>query len=98
MAGRGFLIEELTKPHGIQLYMPDFNVQSEQLRPYYVAHSRRISNIRIHVEIAIGRVKEYKIPNQIHSTHLLPQLNEIFYICWLLSSFDDILIKQKHIS
>ena len=33
MAGGGFLIEELTKPHGIQLYMPDFIVKGEQISP-----------------------------------------------------------------
>ena len=33
MAGGGFPIEELTKPHGIQIYMPDFIVEGDQIRP-----------------------------------------------------------------
>ena len=93
MADRGFLIEEFTKPHGIKLSIPDFHDKGEQFTPFQVSHSRRVSNIRIHVERAIGRIKQYKILNQINSTHMLPDLNKIFYICCILSNLDDVLIK-----
>ena len=92
MTDRGFLIDELTKPHRMQLYMPDFTVKGEQLSPYQFAHSRRISNIRIHVERAIGRIIGHKILSQINSIHLLPQLNEIFYMCCMLSNSDEVLL------
>ena len=95
MADRGFTIEDITKPLGVELNLPDFTRkgQGQQLSPYEVAHSRRIAHVRVHVERAIGRIKEYKILTQINSTHLLPDLNKIFYICCILSNLHNELIK-----
>ena len=67
MADRGFLIGEFTKPHGIKLSIPDFHDKGEQFTPFQVSHSRRVSNKRIHVERAIGRIKQYKILNQLNT-------------------------------
>ena len=92
MAYRGFTIEGITKPLGVELNLPDFTRkgqgqgQGQQLSPYGVAHSRKIAHVRVHVEKAIGRIKEFKILTQINSTHLLPDLNKIFYICCILSN------------
>ena len=85
MAERGFIIEDITKPLGIELNLPDFTSKGQQLSPYEVAHSRRIAHVRVHVERAIGHTKEYKILPQINSTHLLPDLSKIFYICCILN-------------
>ena len=74
MADRGFTIEDITEPLGIELNLPDFTSKGQQLSPYEVAHSRRIAHVRVHVERAIGRIKEYKILTQINSTPLLPDL------------------------
>ena len=95
MADRGFTIEDITKPLGVELNLPDFTRkgQGQQLSPYEVAHSRRIAHVRVHLERAIGRIKEYKILTQINSTHLLPDLNKIFYIYCILSNLHNELIK-----
>ena len=93
MADRGFLIEEFTKPCGIKLSIPYFHDKGEQFTSFQVSHSRRVPNIRIHVERASGHIKQYKIVNQINSTHMLPDLNTIFYISCIMSKLDDVLIK-----
>ena len=95
MTDRGFLIEEFTKPHGIKLSIPDFHDKGEQFTPFQLSHSRKVSNIRINVERAIGRIKQYKILKQINSTHMLPDLNKTSYICCILSNLDDVLIKMS---
>eukprot|EP00794_Sanderia_malayensis_P012557 gene12557-13843_t len=79
-----------TMPCSIARKVPDF--KGEQLDPFEVAKSRKIANTRIHVERAIGRVKEYKITDEINTTHILPYFNEIFFICCMSANFQDVLI------
>lgn len=93
MAYRGFNIEDLNKPRGIKLNIPAFTNGRDQLEPHEVTQSRRISNTRIHVERAIGRVKEFKILTHVLTTFTLPYLNEIFFVCCMLTNFQEQLIK-----
>ena len=93
MVDRGFTIKDITKPLGIELNIPDFTSKGQHLSPYEVAHSRRIAHVRVHVERAIGCIKEYKILTQINSTHLLPDVNNILYICCIVSNLHDEVIK-----
>ena len=93
LADRGFTIQEYTTAYGIELNIPAFKEHGKQLDPYDVANSRRIANTRIHVERAIGRIKNYQILNNIGSVYMLPKLNKICYICSMLSNFKEVLIK-----
>ena len=74
--------------------IPPFTDGRNQLEPEEVVAGRRIANTRIHVERAIGRIKEFKILSRIHAIHLVPRLNEIFFVCAMLTNFNDLLINQ----
>ena len=93
MGDRGFLIEDLIRPYGIRLNIPACTGGRSHLEPCEVAQSRRVASTRIHVERAIGRIKEFKILTHVHSTYILPHLNEIFFVCDLLTNFQEQLIK-----
>ena len=94
MADRGFLIEDLAKIHGINVNVPPFTGGRGQLEPTEVIAGRRIANTRIHIERAIGRIKEFKILTKIQAHHIIPYLNEIFYICAMLTNFKAQLISK----
>ena len=61
LADRGFDIADDLAMVGALLAIPPFTKGKPQLSQREVEFSRELSNIRIHVERAIGRMKYYKI-------------------------------------
>ena len=65
MLDRGFIIFELLGTHGAQLVIPSFTRGKKQLKPEDVELTRRIANVRIHVERVIRSIKEkYSLLNR----------------------------------
>jgi len=62
MADRGFTIKDVLKELNVELNMPPFLEGQKQLPAEKVKEGRTISSLRIHVERAIGRIKNYSIP------------------------------------
>ena len=65
LADRGFDIVDDLAMFGASLAIPPFTKGKPQLSQREVEFSRQLSNVRIHVERAIGRMKYYKI---LHAT------------------------------
>lgn len=62
LADRGFLIHDELKTVGAVLKIPVFTKGKEQLHPLEVESTRKIANVRIHVERIIGQLRlKYKI-------------------------------------
>ena len=61
MADRGFDISQLLQAKGVTLNIPPFLGQRQQLSSSEVIETRRIASIRIHVERAIGRMKNHRL-------------------------------------
>ena len=57
LADRGFLVGELIALTGAELVTPAFKGRRQQLTQLEVENSRRVSNVRIHVERVIGNLK-----------------------------------------
>lgn len=57
MADRGFLIEDSLKELGAQLQIPAFTKGKDQLYPRELESTRKIANLRIHVERIIGQLR-----------------------------------------
>ena len=92
MAERGFTLQDDAKLREVQVNIPGFTSRGDQLESFEIAKSRRVTNTRIHVERAIGRIKEYKITSDVHTTHILPHFNELFFIYCTFANFQDCLI------
>ena len=85
MADRGFTIGDILAIKGIGLNIPP-QKNSAQLTEDDVVLTRRIANLRIHVERAIGRIKTYRILNDI-PINMAVICDQIFFVCAMLSNF-----------
>ena len=91
MADRGFTIADLLDAKGVTLNMPPMKVNN-QLSEREMVTTRRIAALRIHVERAIGRIKNYKILNDIPNC-MSRNTDQIFFICCMLCNFSSPLCK-----
>ena len=87
MADRGFDIEHILAAKNVKLNIPPFMKVKEQLSLEEEIETRSIASVRIRVERAIERIKNYCIlqgiiPNQLHS-----QVDQIWFICSILTNF-----------
>lgn len=78
MADRGFTIVDMLDVKGVILNIPPSKV-SNQLTQSDLTTTRRIANLRIHVERAIGRIKNFKLLKQYGRSD--------FFVCTMLSNF-----------
>ena len=85
MADRGFNIQDILPP-AVSLNVPPRLNELGQLTESERTITRRIASVRIHVERAIERIKNYQIlhsiPNSMHSN-----VNQVFFVCAILTNF-----------
>ena len=77
LADRGFTIEEELAACGGILVIPHFTHGKEQMSAAQVDESRHISNVRVHIERVIGRLRTYKILN---TTIPIPQVDLLDHV------------------
>ena len=92
MADRGFTIQDVLTPLGVRLNIPPFLDGREQLAAREVVDTQQIASLRIHVERAIRRVKEYDILANVMPATLASSANQIWTVCCLLTNFKNPLI------
>ena len=86
MADRGFTIEEELPTRGATLKIPAFTKNKKKIPAKDVHNSRKISNVRIHVERVIGRTKKFKILNSIILIKMVDLLGSVMvFICALVN-------------
>ena len=85
MADRGFNIDDIL-PSGVLLNVPPMLNDTGQLTANERTTTRRIASLRIHVERAMERIKNYQIlyrvPNSMHNN-----VNQVFFVCAMLTNF-----------
>ena len=86
MADRGFEIQDLLARKKVYLNIPPFMRCKDQLSPEEEDETREIASVRIHVERAIERVKNYNILTQVIPNSMSEDLNKIWKVCSLLSN------------
>ena len=59
----------------------------EQLTVEEEAETRRIASVRIHVERAIERIKNYRILQGVIPISIHAQLDQIWFICCIFTNF-----------
>ena len=92
MADRGFEIQDLLARKKVYLNIPPFMRCKDQLSPEEEDETREIASVRIHVERAIERVKNYNILTQVIPNSMSEDLNKIWKVCSLLSNLKGSLV------
>jgi hypothetical protein len=91
MSDRGLSLDP--KHTHLTLVHPPFLDRQKELSSQQVLQTRIIARHRIHVERAMGRIKNFKLLNGIIPIKSIYLLNYWFYICAFFSIFDEPLVK-----
>ena len=96
LADRGFNISESVALKGARLEIPAYTKGKAQLSTLEVEETRRLANVRIHVERVIGLVRQkYQILSGIlpietlYSDNTTPQIDKIAIVCCALTNICD---------
>ena len=78
MADKGFDIQDLL---GVKLNIPPFLNSGTQFSSDNILRTKKIAQLRIHVERAIGRIKEFWIFQPTIPASMWDSVNELVYVC-----------------
>ena len=92
MADRGFTVRDMLAEKGVQLNIPPFLEGRKHLPASEVQRGRSIASLRIHVERAIGRIKNYTILKGTLPITMIRIANQIVSVCAWLTNFQPALI------
>ena len=86
MVDRGFEIQDIV-PQNVTVNIPPFLSGRDQFTEQETTETMSIASLRIHVERAIGRIKNYHILDGTLPNTLSPYGTQIFTVCGLLTNF-----------
>ena len=92
MADKGFTIQDLLTPIGVRLNVPPFLNSQAQMPANDVILTKKIAQLRVHVERAIGRIKEFRILQSTIPATMRDSINELIYVCCMLTNFSPPLV------
>ena len=92
MADKEFTIKDMLKELHIELNIPPFLHDKQQLTAEEVEDGRKIAAVRIHVERAIGRMKTFSILKQTMPLSMTRLSNQIVFVCAMLTNFLPVLV------
>ncbi|XP_065193984.1 uncharacterized protein LOC135825183 [Sycon ciliatum] len=86
MADKGFTIKELCEERGAYVNIPPFIKNGQQLTEKELVQTRRVASLRVHVERAIERIKNFHTLDFILSAHF-DIADAIFLVCCVVADF-----------
>ena len=87
MADRGFTVRDQLQTIDVELNIPPFLEGRGQLPAEEVQQVRSIASLRIHVERAIGRMKNFTILKGVFPINMARIVNQIMCVCGWLTNF-----------
>lgn len=86
MADRGFIIQDLLLERRVKLVLPAFTKKGLPLSEEDTTNTRRIANVRVHVERVIRRLKNFRVLSQTVPINLASKLDKVLRVCAALSN------------
>lgn len=83
MADKGFTVQDLL-PLGVGLNIPPFLGSQGQMSPEDVVKTQSIASLRVHVERAINKIKNFRIWEGIVPLNLFGVVNQMWTVCAVL--------------
>ena len=80
-------IEDLLLPLGVRLNIPPFLDKRQQMLPADVRSTKSIASVQIHVERAVGRLKDFKLLDGRIDNSLFDLLKRTIYVAAMLCNF-----------
>ena len=93
MADKGFQIKDIL-PLGVKLNIPPFLGGNSQMSAEDVIRTQQIASVRIHVERAINKIKNFLIWKGEVSLSLFGVVNQMWSVCAFLCNGQDPLISE----
>jgi len=87
MADKKFTIQDLLIRYGVRLNVPPFLSVNSQMPASDVFLTRKIACLRVHVERAIGCIKEFCMLQGEIPASMWDCANNMIYVCCMLSNF-----------
>lgn len=91
MAAKGFTFEDIL-PLGVSLSIPPFLGMYDQMLAEDVIATQEIASLRIYVERAINKVKNFQIFDRVIPFSLFRVVNQMWSVCAMLCNMQDPLI------
>lgn len=83
MADKGFTIDDVV-PLNVKVNLPPFLGGSDQMPAEDVIKTQEIASLRIHVERAINKIKNFHIFDRVVPLHQFGLINQIWTVCAIL--------------
>ncbi len=87
LVDKGFQIQHLAEPLGVQVNMPAFVAGKSQMPEKDVFHTQQIASERIHIERAINKVKNFHIFDRCIPLSMSGTISQIWTVCAILTLF-----------
>lgn len=94
LADRGFTVREELMIRGAELVMPPAAKGKAQMTAADVAKTKKIANVRIHVERVIQRIKKFRILSQVIPISLLSTLDHAIVVCCAITNLKGPIVKE----
>lgn len=91
MADKGFQIQDIL-PLGVTLNIPPFLGGDSQMSVEDVVQTQQIASLRIHVERAINKIKNFRIWQRVVPLSLFGVVNQMWSVCAFMCNVHDPLI------
>ena len=96
MADKGFDIEDVLESKNVKLNIPPFLSNKQQFSVAEAKQTKNIAKVRIHVERAIRRIKEFHIFDRPFPLNSQGTVNQIWTVACLLVNFQGPLILKNN--
>ena len=91
MADKGFTIEDIL-PLGVALNIPPFLGMADQMSAEDVIATQEIASLRIHIERAINKIKNFQIFDGLVPLSQFGVVNQMWCVCAMLCNMQDPII------